>query len=439
MLKSNIHFKSLGGVRCPALNASPEDKKRWRNMRIGMFIHWGLYSILGRGEWVRFNEQLSPETYEPLADEFIPQQFEMSSWMEIARDFGARYCVMVTRHHDGFALWNSDASYEHFTSWHRGAHRDFVREYTDACRAAGMAVGLYYSPMDWRFPGYFDPVGLAENAALMKAQCYGQVAELVQNYGAIDILWYDGGWLAHKGSDTSSAWFWEPEKLNRIVKEAQPHILCNPRSGWEGDFYCDEGSAEIRGGIIPVPWEKNMCVCSGQSWGYMPDDPPQSFPWLIRMLVNVICRGGNWLVNIGPDRDGRISEEIRVRMRQVGDWIRAHEDAVYGSTPGPWEPVDDVYGAVCHGQYATLFLLDPSQMASQQLPQIPGLHITEAAIQEADGSLHQIRFEQTSAGIRLELPEGWTPTPADPVPTVRLTADAPVQGRADEDISFTGK
>ena len=162
--------------------------------------------------------------------------------------------------------------------------------------------------MDWRFPGYFDPEGLPENAQLMKDQCYGQVEELCSKYGPIDIMWYDGGWLAHKGSDTSSAWFWEPVKLNKIVRKYNPKTLLNPRSGYEGDFYCDEGSHEITGKILPVPWEKNMCVCSGCSWGWMADDPVSEFDWLIKMLVNVICRDGNFLLN----ENGRASCRERV-------------------------------------------------------------------------------------------------------------------------------
>ena len=288
MLKSSINLKSLGGVKCPELKLAPEDLQWWRDAKVGMFVHWGLYSILGRGEWARFNEQIPKEEYEALADEFIPEDFSMTEWTELAKDFGAKYMVMVTRHHDGFALWDSPASYEGFTSYERGAKRDFVKEYTEAARAAGLKVGLYYSPMDWRFPGYFDPEGLPKNAQLMKDQCYGQVEELCSKYGPVDIMWYDGGWLAHKGSDTSSAWFWEPVKLNKLVRRYNSKTLLNPRSGYEGDFYCDEGSREITGKILPVPWEKNMCVCSGCSWGWMADDPVSSFEWLIKDRKSVV-------------------------------------------------------------------------------------------------------------------------------------------------------
>ena len=429
MLKSSINFKSLGGMKCEELNLKEEDKKWWRDAKIGMFIHWGLYSILGKGEWARFNEVIPKEEYEGLADEFIPENFRAEEWIQLAKDFGANYTVMVTRHHDGFALWNSEGSYEHFTTWHRGAKRDFVKEYTDACHKAGMRAGVYYSPMDWRFPGYFDPEGLPENAALMKEQCYRQVEELMTNYGHMDILWYDGGWLAHKGSDTSSAWFWEPVKLNKIVRSHQPKILINPRSGWEGDFYCDEGSHEIQGNIIPVPWEKNMCVCSGCSWGYMPEDPVSDFDWLIRMMVNVVCRDGNWLVNIGPDRNGKVSGEIISRMQEVGSWLRHYGESVYGTRGGPFEPVDDIYGSTFQDHTIYLHILDREAFRNMTLPGTENVILSASLFDGGD-----IPFRQEQDGIKLDLPA----SEAAPDTIIILKMKEPVQLKRSETVYFTG-
>ncbi len=436
MLKSSINFKSLGGLKCDELTLPPEDKQWWRDAKIGMFVHWGLYSILGRGEWVRFNEKIPKEEYEALADQFIPRDFDMKEWVEIAKGFGAKYAVMVTRHHDGFSLWNSEGSHEHFTSWHRGAHRDFVGEYAAACREAGLKVGVYYSPMDWRFPGYFDPEGLPENAALMKKQCYAQVEELCSRYRP-DILWYDGGWLAHKGSDTSSAWFWEPVKLNKMARSYNPKLLINPRSGWEGDFYCDEGSHEITGGIIPVPWEKNMCVCSGSSWGWMAEDPVSDFDWLIRMMVNVVCRGGNWLVNIGPDRNGRISDEIRKRMFQVGDWLRVYGESIYAASAGPYEPVDNVYGSTWHGNKVYLHILDVEAFRNCVLPYTEN-RIKNAALFSGEKAGEKVEAAETPEGIRLVLPEG-TGQDGEPDTIVVLTMEEEVRAGGDVEIYFTGK
>jgi alpha-L-fucosidase len=436
MLKSNINLKSLGGVRCEELNLKPEDLQWWRDAKIGMFVHWGLYSILGRGEWVRHNEQIPWDEYMALANQLNPKDFSMDDLCTLAKNFGARYMVFVTKHHDGFSLWNSPGAYGNFTSY-AAIGRDFVREYTDACRRAGLRTGLYYSPMDWRFPGYFDPEGLRDNAELMKKQCYAQVEELTANYGPIDILWYDGGWLAHKGSDTSSAWFWEPVKLNKIVRGNNPKILINPRSGWEGNFYCDEGSHEILGGIIPVPWEKAMCVCSGRSWGWMPGDPVSDFDWLLRMMINVICRDGNWLVNVGPDKDGKVSAEIVSRMEEIGAWLKKNGDAVYGTRGGPLEPVDQVYGTTCRNNMVYLHILDREKFKRLFGPGLSALPLTEYRVLSA-GILNGpgVQFSQDKKGISIAIPENLPPE-TDTI--IRLTLDRDIVLPRQESIYFTGK
>ena len=435
MLKSSINFKSLGGMRCEELNLTEEDMQWWRDAKIGMFVHWGLYSILGRGEWVRHNEQIPWEEYTALADQFCPEAFDMHEWTALAKEFGAKYMVMVTRHHDGFALWNSPGSYQNFTSWNTASHRDFVKEYTDCAREAGLRVGLYYSPMDWRFPGYFDPKGEedpanADNALLMKKQCYDQVRELVSNYGKIDILWYDGGWLAHKGSDTSSSWFWEPVKLNKMAREYNPKMIMNPRSGWEGNFYCDEGSHEITGKIIPVPWEKNMCVCSGCSWGWMADDPVSDFDWLIHMLVDVVTRDGNLLLNVGPDKNGHIRPDVAERMRQIGAWLRENGDTIYKTRGGPIEPVDHVYGTTYRENEIFLHILDTEAFRNEVLPSIP-YEITSCTYKG-----EALCFTQDEAQIQIQLPENLEKE-ADTIIRIRLKEC--VREKEQMEIHFTGK
>lgn len=197
MLKSSIRFKGSNGVKAPGLRLSDEQMRWWLDAKLGFFIHWGLYAIPGRGEWVMHNEQIPAETYAEYAAQFTPRHFDAAEWAHIAQDAGARYSVMVTRHHDGFALWDSGCSYLEFTSTRKAAGRDFVKEYAAAFQAAGIHTGLYYSLMDWRFPGYFAPREQAESAAQMKAQCWGQLEELMTRYGKIEVLWYDGAWLAH--------------------------------------------------------------------------------------------------------------------------------------------------------------------------------------------------------------------------------------------------
>ncbi len=430
MLKSSIRLKSLGGVKHPGLKLEEADLKWWRDAKFGMFIHWGLYSILGRGEWVMHNEKIPAEEYRKLADEFDPQGFDADEWAAIAKDAGMKYMVMVSRHHDGFALWDSPGSYQDFTSMKTAAQRDFVKEYTEACRNAGLKVGLYYSPMDWRFPGYFKPRELLDNALLMKKQTYDQVAELMSQYGTIDILWYDGAWLAHKEHDPEAAWLWEPIKLNQMVREYNPKVVINPRSGWEGDFYCDEGSHPISGEIIPVPWEKNLCLGSGVSWGWIPDDPIMTFDEAITMLVNVFVRDGNVLLNVGPDKDGIIPSESVARLREIGVWMRANGESIYGTRGGPLQPVDDVYGTTYRDNKIYLHILDHKRFKDFKLPL---QEMTVNRCYTLQGK--EVAFQQAQDGVVVSLPDELA-TPPDTI--VVLELDQAVVVPKKEDISFIG-
>lgn len=392
-LKSSIVFKSDNGIKDSSLKLSPEDMQWWRDAKFGMFIHWGLYAIPARSEWVMHKENIPVEEYAKLADEFIPQNFDAEKWAQIAKDAGMRYMVLTARHHDGFALWDSPSSYGDFCSGKTAAKRDFVAEYVEACRGKGLKVGLYYSPMDWRFPGYFKPRELKENAALMKKQCYGQVEELMRDYGKIDVLWYDGGWLAHEGTDADAAWFWEPVQLNSMVRKYQPKVVINPRSGWEGDYQCDEGGHAINGPIINRPWEKclNLNRCS---WGYNTRQNLMSLQEILTMLINVVSRGGNVLLNVGPDPDGVIPETHAQRLKEVGDWLQVNGDSIYGTRPGPFQPVDELYCSTYKGNRVFIFLLD--QVADEKL-QLPPLENRVLSASLLSGE--SVEFEQKNDGI----------------------------------------
>lgn len=397
MEKSNITFKGgLQGVKTAELELPAEKMQWWEDAKFGMFIHWGLYAIPGTGEWTMFNQKISAEEYAKLADVFKPANFNADAWAATAKGAGMKYMVMVARHHDGFAMWNSPASYLHFNSMEKAAHQDFVAQYTAACRKAGLYVGLYYSPMDWRFPGYFDPKGLPENAALMKKQAYGQVEELMKNYGKVDILWYDGGWLSHKGSDADAAWFWEPVKLNTMVRKYQPDVAINPRSGMIGDFQVNEGGGEIKGPIINFPWEKCLNL-NGSSWGYNKVQHVMSRKSIIQMLVNVVDRGGNMLLNVGPDPDGVIPPAHVARLKEVGDWLDKNGTSIYGTRAGPFQPVDSLYGSTHKRDMIYIHLINSSKVTSKlSLPPI-NQKVLWCAVLNGE----KLKFKQNEKGIEL--------------------------------------
>ncbi|ESQ83831.1 glycoside hydrolase family 29 [Asticcacaulis sp. AC466] len=369
----------------------------WRDAKFGVFVHWGLYAIPGRGEWYMFNEKVAPEDYAKLAQEFNPRHYDPDSWARLAKSGGARYMVMTARHHDGFALWDSPASYGHYDAMHSAAHRDLIAPYVKAVRRHDLRVGLYYSPLDWRFPAYFHPKDMPENAAQLKHQTYAQVEELMRNYGHIDILWWDGGWLAHTGTDADAAWFWEPDKLNRMVRKYQPDIVINPRSGWQGDFDTSEGPGPITGPIRARPWEKAFSINNG-AWGYTPEDSVMTTDQLVRLLVDAVVRNGNVIANLGPDRDGLIPPKQAETLNGVGLWLKRHGRSVYGTRPGPFQPVDGVYGATMAGKSVFIHIVGWPQ---DQLV-LPPLAGTIVDVLNLSGET--VKWSMTSDRLALSVP-----------------------------------
>ena len=329
------------------MNKAIED---WKDLRFGMFIHWGLYALLGRGEWVMYNEAIDKDEYRELMKSFTAERFDAEKWAETAKAAGMKYMVLTTRHHDGFSLWDSPSSSEQFTSMHSAARRDFIKDFVGACRNAGLKVGLYYSPLDWRFPGYFFPRMYAQNAKELKEQCFSQVKELLTQYGKIDIMWFDGGedyWLCHgrnlhepdTGLDfrenAQSPGFWDAAQLDRMVRTLQPGIVVNNRTGNRefGDFLTPEG--EIGEFNLTTPWETNITL--NGSWGWVPNRPPHSLRSCIHMLVKSATGDGNLLLNVGPKADGTIEESQIERLIEVGNWLQKYGDSIYNTRGGPFK------------------------------------------------------------------------------------------------------
>ena len=330
--------------------ASKETIEAWRDLKFGMFIHWGLYSVLGRGEWAMFNEQIDKDEYRKLKDEFKPDKFNASEWAETAKKAGMKYMVLTARHHDGFCLWDSKSSVGDFTSVNSAAQKDFIKDYTDACREKGLKTGIYYSPMDWRFPAFFLPNLYKKNALELREQCHNQLKELMTDYGKIDILWFDGGedfWLAH-GVDMVLAerpadykkrvqWedFWKSGKLNDMIRALQPGIITNDRLGLTQ--YGDYTSPEKKIGAFDTvhPWE--TCETVAGDWGYRPNSRIRSLRSLIGLLVNVVVAGGNLLLNVGPRPDGKIEPDQVKRLEEVGKWLEKYGESIYKTRGGPFK------------------------------------------------------------------------------------------------------
>ena len=293
----------------------------WKEARFGMFIHFGVYSLVSHGEWIYYQEHIPQEEYNRLADQFRPTHYNPREWVRIAQDAGMRYMVMVTRHHDGFCMYDSKVS--DFTSTKSAAKRDFIAEFADACHEAGMRMGLYYSLVDWRFPGalFNIPRQADEVYAPMVEQAHAQVREILTNYGKVDILWYDMA---------VPAGVWRPEELNAMARELQPGILINNRAGTPEDFGTPENA------IVPEKRAWEACYTMNETWGYAEGDRNwKSANQLIYLLATCASGGGNLLLNVGPEPDGRFPREAVDRLRQVGAWMRTNGAAIYGAQPSP--------------------------------------------------------------------------------------------------------
>lgn len=307
---------------------SPQQRLAWfHKARFGMFIHFGLYAIPGRGEWVMYRERIPADEYAKLADRFNPKKFDADEWVSLAKQAGMKYMVLTTRHHDGFCLYDSQVSDYKATNTPFG--RDLVAEYVTAARKAGMKVGFYYSLLDWRFGGYFERDKYPDSAKAMVRRAHQQVEELMTRYGRIDVLWYDGGWVPNLPKEKLAA-FWQAKKLNNMVRKHQPHILINNRSGTNEDL--DTPEQHVTASEPGRGWESCMTMGDSCGWGYIKHSPNfKTVPQLIQNLCKAAAGEGNYLLNVGPKPDGSIRNEETTRLREMGEWLDAYGEAIYGS------------------------------------------------------------------------------------------------------------
>ena len=292
--------------------------KWWHDARFGMFIHWGLYSQLGRHEWAMEVEGIPVEEYQKLAASFHPKPNAARDWARLAKQAGQKYMVMTTKHHEGFC--NFDSKLTDYCAPKQGPGRDLVKEYVEAARGEGLRVGFYYSLMDWHHP---DGARCATDEAARRRfvdYIHGQIRELLTNYGKIDVLWYDVNWPLN-------AVGWESEKMNDMVFQLQPQILVNNRNGLRGDFTTPEQTIRASN---DQAWES--CMTMNGSWGYHKADTDWKTPrTIVRNLVTCARDTGNYLLNIGPKPDGSIPEESVQTLTSVGRWMARNGDRIYKS------------------------------------------------------------------------------------------------------------
>lgn len=325
--------------------------------RFGMFIHWGLYALPARHEWVMNREELTAEQYARYFRRFDPDLYDPREWARAARDAGMKYVVLTTKHHDGFCLW--DSALTDFKSTNTPAGRDMVRPYVEALRAEGLKVGFYHSLVDWHHPDFtIDGVHPQRNSPDMaelnagrdlgryRDYLHGQIRELLTGYGQIDYLFFDFSYSADGPEDYwggKGRKEWDSEALLAMVRELQPGIVVNDRLEIPGDFITPE-QYQPAGPLLaegrPVAWE--ACQTLNGSWGYDRDNLNyKSVDLLIRMLVDGVSKGGNLLLNVGPTGRGNFDARAAESLSGIGEWMRVHSRSIYGAGPSEFTPPAD--------------------------------------------------------------------------------------------------
>ncbi|HHV54969.1 MAG TPA: alpha-L-fucosidase [Firmicutes bacterium] len=315
--------------------------------RFGMFIHWGLYALPARHEWVKQMERIPDEVYERYFRHFDPDLYDPELWAEAAANAGMKYFVITTKHHEGFCLWDSRLT--DYKAPNTPAGRDLLRPAVDAFRRRGLRVGFYYSLLDWHHPHFkidrFHPLwnhpdrdrlNRERDQSKYAEYLHGQVRELLTQFGRVDILWLD---FSYPGPDGKGRDDWKSEELVRMIRELQPHILLNDRldlpEAW--DFKTPEQSQPqewVKVDGQPVVWE--ACWTFSGSWGYHRDeDTWKSVEQLVQLLIDTVSKGGNLLLNVGPTGRGEFDERALSRLAGIGEWMKHHGRSIYGCTAAP--------------------------------------------------------------------------------------------------------
>ncbi len=319
----------------------------WRDARFGMFIHWGLYAepagtwngkqIPGISEWIMANAKIPVKDYEKLAENFNPVKYDAEKWVKLAKNAGMKYIVITSKHHDGFAMFHSKASnYNIYDA--TPFKRDPLKELAEACDKYDMRLGFYYSQaQDWHEPGgtyfnieqgepHWDP-DLKRDSLMnyINGKAVPQVKEILENYGGLDILWWD----TPRGMTEEAA-----QKLQDVASQ-YPQLITNNRlyRPWPGDFSTPEQHVPPTG--LDYDWE--VCMTMNTSWGYKSyDNNWKSAENLIRMLADIASKGGNLLLNVGPTAEGEIPDSSIVRLKRIGEWMDKNGESIYGTTASPF-------------------------------------------------------------------------------------------------------
>lgn len=393
---------------------SPENLKsrEWfQDAKFGLFIHWGVYSLLSKGEWVMNNDKMTYHEYRKLPARFNPVMFDSDEWCRMAKDAGMKYITITSKHHDGFAMFDSKVSdYDIVDSTPYG--KDVLKMLADACERHGLKLFFYHSQLDWRHPDYFPPGRTGQHSGRPQSGDWiaylnymnTQLEELCTNYGTIGGIWFDGMWDKPEAD-------WHLAKTYRLIHKLQPQAMIGSNhhvTPYKGeDFQMFEKGLPGRdpynkdSGISDLPLE--TCETMNRSWGYNENDKNfKSTKELIRYLVKTTGNNANFLLNVGPKPDGTIQEEFKTRLAEMGAWLRVNGDSIYGTSGGPIPPQSWGVATRTKGTIYLHVLTDEDTVIA-----VPDLKTTVHSITLLDGTA--VAFEKTDLGILVKIPENRDP------------------------------
>ncbi len=422
------------------------NKKWWSESRFGMFIHWGIYSLMAKGEWVMYNQRIPVKEYEKLADQFNPINFDADAWVKLAKDAGMKYIVITAKHHDGFSMFKTKVDrYNIVDGTPYG--KDVMDDLAKACKKYGIRLCFYYSHVrEWRHPhaqslekrtpdryGNYGNFWDYPDEAKKNLQIYldefdrPQLKELLTQYGPIGIIWFDTPSLIRPD---------QAQEMIDVVKNLQPDCLVNSRVGENVvTDYNSLGDDEVPEFNNGVDFETPMTIC--RAWGYnnMPDNQYRSLNELLHQLIDIVSVGGNYLLNVGPDPTGVIPPEAQERLREIGGWMKMNGEAIHGAMSSPF-PAKPTWGKIT-AKEDTLYLHVYTWNESISLT---GIKSKVKAIQLLADPARTVTWVQEPCGslgydrLTIHLP-GDAPDPNVSVVKVQIESPMQLEARIIEDDS----
>jgi len=416
---------ALAGQTAPE---TPEQFARrtqwWREAKFGMFIHWGLYAVpadatdlkgkKGNAEWYFSNKQAQVKDYEKFAAQFNPVRFDAAKWAKAARDAGMKYIVITSKHHDGFCMFDSKLT-DYCITKATPFKRDPMKELAAECRRQGIKLCFYHSIMDWHHPDYIPrrewekDTRPAAGADLNRYIEYmkGEIRELLTNYGPIGILWFDGAW-EHKADELHS------QEVNAMIRSLQPNIIINDRNQLPEDYATPE--QEIPADALPGGRLWETCMTINDTWGYAKNDTNwKSREDLVRKLIDIASKGGNFLLNVGPTAEGEFPAAIDERLARIGAWMKVNGEGIYGTTRSPFRKLSFNGRVTAKGNSIYLHVFDwPREGLA-----LAGLQTALVSARALEGN-ETLKVVQSAAGTAgepqtLRIPK---PKTLDPIATV---------------------